>query len=575
MKDKTYNYVYNNILERVLELSESPSQFAEYLSLQIRELIGAKTIAIFVNSVTGDPKIMSVFPPRRERWASQAALHQLAGLSFGFDKTRYLNSSTSDEEVLGLQKVLEIEESIVIPLIAANKVVGSIMLLGIMDNYGIDAIINLLTQLSGVFALIIRNSSLYQNLEVEVALRTKELQKSNEELSAREKELQKINQELTIAKEKAEESDRLKSAFLANMSHEIRTPMNGILGFSSLLKEPGLSGEEQQEYIRIIEKSGDRMLNIINDLISISKIESGQMEISTESMNINQQFNFLNDFFKHETKQKGLIFCMRCPLPDNKVSINTDKEKFVAILINLIKNSIKYTNNGSIEFGYEFKGDHFEFYVKDTGIGIPKNKQQMIFNRFVQVDSSISSGYEGAGLGLSITKAYVEMLGGSIWLDSEIGKGTIFFFTIPVHKVPEIELAPQMESAIATEGITDGATILVAEDDVNSSKFITHVLKKLHSKVILAQTGEEAVELCRNNPQIDLVLMDIKMPVMDGHTATKLIKVLQPNLPIIAQSAYALDTEIEIYGDIFDGYITKPINADELKQKVKQYVRNT
>ena len=359
------------------------------------------------------------------------------------------------------------------------------------------------------------------------------------------------------------------------MSHEIRTPMNGILGFSSLLKEPGLSGEEQQEYIRIIEKSGDRMLNIINDLISISKIESGQMEISTESININQQFNFLNDFFKHETKQKGLIFCMRCPLPDNKVSINTDKEKFVAILINLIKNSIKYTNNGSIEFGYEFKGDHFEFYVKDTGIGIPKNKQQMIFNRFVQVDSSISSGYEGAGLGLSITKAYVEMLGGSIWLDSEIGKGTIFFFTIPVHKVPEIELAPQMESAIATEGITDGATILVAEDDVNSSKFITHVLKKLHSKVILAHTGEEAVELCGNNPQIDLVLMDIKMPVMDGHTATKLIKVLQPNLPIIAQSAYALDTEIEIYGDIFDGYITKPINADELKQKVKQYVRNT
>jgi signal transduction histidine kinase/PAS domain-containing protein len=250
--------------------------------------------------------------------------------------------------------------------------------------------------------------------------------------------IRKINQkELIAAKEKAEESDRLKSSFLANMSHEIRTPMNGIIGFAELLKEPDLRGETQLEYIRIIEKSGARMLSIINDLIDISKIESDQTEISISTCYINEQIEFLYTFFKPEVETKGLTFSFRNSLPPKESAIKTDCEKLIAILTNLVKNAIKYCDSGSIEFGYNFKTSkkvsELEFFVKDTGIGIAKDRQVAIFERFVQADISDARAYQGAGLGLSITKAYVEMLGGRIWVESEPGKGSVFYFTIPYN----------------------------------------------------------------------------------------------------------------------------------------------
>ena len=246
--------------------------------------------------------------------------------------------------------------------------------------------------------------------------------------------------ELIKAKERAEESDRLKSAFLANMSHEIRTPMNGILGFANLLKEPDLTREEMNTYIGIIEKSGDRLLNIINDLINISKIEAGQMEVAVSATNINEQIEFIYTFFKPEVEKKGMkLFCKKT-LPADKAIVNTDCEKIYAILTNLVKNAIKYSYTGSIEFGYDVNAiaamEHaplpqLQFYVKDTGIGIPSNRQEAIFERFVQADISDKMARQGAGLGLSISKAYVEMLGGKIWVESEEGKGSTFYFTIP------------------------------------------------------------------------------------------------------------------------------------------------
>jgi signal transduction histidine kinase len=245
-------------------------------------------------------------------------------------------------------------------------------------------------------------------------------------------ERKKMIQDLVAAKEKAEESDRLKSAFLANMSHEIRTPMNGILGFAELLKEPILSGEEQHLVIDIIEKSGQRMLNIINDLISISKIESGQMEVNLSETNINEQFDFLYNFFQTNAEQKKLQLIVNCPNTSFKSVINTDSEKLYAILTNLVNNAIKFTSVGNVEFGYQVKENKLLFYVKDTGIGIPKDKQKTIFERFIQVNSDKSANYEGTGLGLAISKAFVEMLGGEIWIESEEGKGTCFYFTIPL-----------------------------------------------------------------------------------------------------------------------------------------------
>jgi PAS domain S-box-containing protein len=248
----------------------------------------------------------------------------------------------------------------------------------------------------------------------------------------------KAELELTLAKEHAEESDRLKSAFLANMSHEIRTPMNGILGFTELLKDPDLTGPEQEKYIQIIEKSGARLLNIINDIISISKVESGQLKVSLIETNINEQIEYLCTFFKPEAAQKGLDLSFDRSIPMKEAILTTDREKVFAILTNLIKNALKFTHQGSIEVGSErVETDNYpslQIFVKDTGLGISPDQKEFIFERFRQGTDSLSRKYEGAGLGLSISKAYVEMLGGRIWVDSEEGKGSTFYFTIPTNK---------------------------------------------------------------------------------------------------------------------------------------------
>ncbi|MHB1106958.1 MAG: PAS domain S-box protein [Lutibacter sp.] len=253
---------------------------------------------------------------------------------------------------------------------------------------------------------------------------------SNEELAFQNNKIETLAKELLVAKERAEESDRLKSAFLANMSHEIRTPMNGILGFASLLQDPGLTGEKQQKYLKVIEKSGARMLNIINDIVNISKIESGLVNVHIEEIYINEQMETSYNFFKPEADVKGLQFSIKNMLPEKETIIKTDALKIYAILSSLLKNAIKYTDEGTIVYGYDNKGDCLEFYVKDTGIGIPKDRQEAIFERFIQADIYDKMAFQGAGLGLSIAKAYVELLGGKIWVESEEGKGSTFYFTI-------------------------------------------------------------------------------------------------------------------------------------------------
>ncbi len=236
--------------------------------------------------------------------------------------------------------------------------------------------------------------------------------------------------ELIKAKERAEQSDRLKTSFLANMSHEIRTPMNGIIGFTELLKEPKLTGEEQQEYIQIIERSGERLLNIINDIIKISKLESGLVQPVITEVYVNELLDYMYRFFLPQTEEKNLALKIVNPLQDENPLINSDKEKLYAILTNLTRNAIKFTDKGFIEIGYSRNDDEHLFYVKDSGIGMTRDQIEIVFERFRQGSETIARDYEGSGLGLSISKAYVEMLGGRIWVESQIDTGSVFYFTV-------------------------------------------------------------------------------------------------------------------------------------------------
>ena len=381
--------------------------------------------------------------------------------------------------------------------------------------------------------------------------------------------------ELIIAKERAEESDRLKSAFLANMSHEIRTPMNGIMGFSSLLKLPDLTKSQLVKYVSIIEQSGLRMLNIINNLIDISKIEAGQMDVFISQCNINEILEYLNTFFKPEVDDKGLDLSYHLALSNIESTIRTDKEKLIAILTNLIKNAIKYTHNGSINFGYVEKANYLEFFVGDTGIGIPLERQKAVFDRFVQADIEDSQVYEGAGLGLAISSAYVKMLGGEIRLESDGKNGSIFRFTIPFSNKNfvenRVESVSHELSKLKLEPIRN-LKILIVEDEEFADTYLTIILRQLSSEILHSSNGIQAVENCRNNPDIDLVLMDVKMPEMDGLEATTEIRKFNSDIVIIAQTAYALegDREKAIAAGCND-YISKPINHDKLSEMIGKW----
>lgn len=390
-------------------------------------------------------------------------------------------------------------------------------------------------------------------------------------------EIKIAEQELIEAKMQAEKSDRLKSAFLANMSHEIRTPMNGILGFAELLKEPNLSGDEQQKYIKIIEKSGARMLNIINDIVDISKIEAGLMKLDITETNINEQIEYIYTFFKPEVEAKGLKLSINTPL--QKAFIKSDREKVYAILTNLVKNSIKYTEKGSIEFGYTMIESALEqpilqFYVKDTGIGISKERNQAIFERFIQADISDAKAKQGAGLGLSITKAYVEMLGGTIWVESNEGMGSTFYFTLPYNpeKKEHSEIQESENSNIIFQNIK--LKILIAEDDEVSELLLGETVKLFSKEILKARTGVEAVEACKKDPEIDLVLMDIRMPELGGYGATRKIREFNKKVIIIAQTAFGLsgDREKAIAAGC-DDYISKPICKEELLVLLSKYFR--
>ncbi len=380
--------------------------------------------------------------------------------------------------------------------------------------------------------------------------------------------------ELILAKEKAEESDRLKSAFLANMSHEIRTPMNAIIGFSQLLKDDDITEEESTSYISIINKSGEQLLELIDDIIKISQIEAGIINIHPEQNNLTALLKETYGMFSLTVKQKGIA--LHLDIPESEVlHIYTDSSRFKQILINLLSNAIKFTHTGEVRFGYTLEGDFLKFYVKDTGIGIDEQHYKLIFDRFMQVPQNEKKLYGGTGIGLSISQALVEKMGGKIWLNSKVGKGTEFYFTLPNTKtIPRKTISIKQENLHELNNTLENKVVLIVEDDESNRQLLELFLQSSHPKILKADNGIDAVELIKKQ-DVDIILMDIKMPQMNGLIATQQIKKIKPSIPIIIQTAYAMSNEREEAMNAgCNAYIAKPVKKNELLKLIYELLGN-
>ena len=375
----------------------------------------------------------------------------------------------------------------------------------------------------------------------------------------------KMEMELTTARDRAEESNRLKSAFLANMSHEIRTPLNAIVGFSGILASTD-EEEEKQEYVSIIENNNTLLLQLISDILDLSKIEAGTLEFQYSNIDLNKMLNELTSSLQLKIKSEKVQ--LTCHLAEKNCFIHTEKNRLSQLLINLISNAIKFTTEGYIRFGYELRGKEIYFYVSDTGWGIPKDKQKSIFGRFVKLNSF----EQGTGLGLSICQTLVEHMGGTIGVDSEEGKGSTFWFTLPYKAAIAVEESIKKEEIQPISIEKNKFTILIAEDNESNYKLFASILKGEY-QLIHAWDGQEAVEMFKQyNPQI--ILMDINMPVMDGYEATKEIRKYSAKVPIIAITAFAYASdEQRVMESGFDGYMPKPINARLLKAQLTEIMQ--
>ncbi|HEX7494098.1 MAG TPA: ATP-binding protein [Bacteroidales bacterium] len=372
------------------------------------------------------------------------------------------------------------------------------------------------------------------------------------------------------AEQKAIDSDRLKTAFLQNISHEIRTPMNSIVGFSQLLKDKVTSDTVKAKYLEMIARSSNQLLNIVNEVLDISLIETGNTNINKKRVDLNNLLEELSLSYEPLINDE-ISFTLLKGLSDQSGIILTDDVKLRQILNNLINNAIKFTEKGYIKFGYSLVNNELEFFIEDSGIGIDPDFHDKIFERFRKADTDNLKLYEGVGLGLSICKGNIDLLKGKIWIESEPGKGSKFFFTIPYEPVSEAEII-RINSTESRKNL-DKLTILVAEDDEINFLYIKEIFRGSGAEILHAANGKEAIEICKNNNNIGMLLIDIKMPVMNGYDAIKQIRELRPYLPIIAQTAFALSNDmLKAFNAGSNDYISKPFKKEQLLALVTKYL---
>lgn len=423
----------------------------------------------------------------------------------------------------------------------------------------------------------IYNTTIVRNSSDEIGVLYDGFNNMLQQILVREAARDEAEKKLQKEKERAEESDQLKSAFLANMSHEIRTPMNAILGFTELLTMPDseVTPEEKENFIKLINNSGNNLLQLIDDIIDISKIEAGQLKIIKKDCDLNISLNDICQSFleirKHKGKEKVDIR-LNDNAKDQNITIKTDPLRLNQIFTNLIDNALKFTEDGFIEFGYEVQNKkELLFYVKDTGLGMDQKKKDLVFDRFTKLEDTTRL-YRGAGLGLAISKSLVELLGGKIWVESASGVGSTFYFTLP------FDLIKSTKSSLKVVDFNEfydwqGKTILVAEDEPANIIYIEEVLRITKAKIIKAANGKEAVKAVAENNDIDIIIMDIKMPEMDGFEATKRIKLINKDIPVISQSAYAMPSDIDkglAFG--MNDYLIKPVKPKVLLSVINKHL---
>ncbi len=421
------------------------------------------------------------------------------------------------------------------------------------------------------------NTKLERKSNDEIGILYDDFNNMLEQIVSREKARDDAELKLQKEKERAEESDRLKSAFLANMSHEIRTPMNAILGFTELLTMPDseVTPEEKENFIKLINNSGNNLLQLIDDIIDISKIEAGQLKIIKKDFNLNSSLQDIQKSYLEIRKQKSkeqIDIKVNDNVLEQNISIHTDPLRLNQVFTNLIDNALKFTEDGFIEFGYEIKNKkELLFYVKDTGVGMDQNKKDTVFERFTKLEDTTRL-YRGAGLGLAISKSIVELLGGKIWVESVLNFGSTFYFTLPFDQVSDSDDFLKVSEDDLNYN-WQGKTILVVEDEPANIIYIEEVLKITHARILKARNGKEAVQLFSENKDIDIIIMDIKMPEMDGFEATRIIKKMNEDIPIISQTAYAMPAEINkgLASGMSD-YLIKPVKPKTLLSVLNKYL---